>query len=83
MFTVEYEHDAILINTLDETDSFEDVEMVLADDMTVYIRQWNEGTGDFELLYLSYQQLLDILAAMQSTEGAYYIKLEGTKGDSK
>jgi hypothetical protein len=56
---------------------------VLADDMTVYIRQWNEGTGDFELLYLSYQQLLDILAAMQSTEGAYYIKLEGTKGESK
>jgi len=50
MFTVEYEHDAILINTLDETDSFEDVEMVLADDMTVYIRQWNEGKqAEFKL----------------------------------
>jgi len=83
MFTVEYEHDAIVINTLDETDSFEDVEVVLADDMSVYIRQWNEGTGEFELLYLSYQQLLDILAALQSTEGAYYIQLEKPQGEYK
>ena len=83
MFTIAYEHDAILINTLDETDSFDDVEMVLADDMTVSIRQRYEGTGYFELLYLSYQQILDILAAMHSTERAYYIKLEGTQGVSK
>ena len=71
MYTVEYEHDAIILTTLDETDSFEDVEVIMGDDMTVYMRQWSDANDQYEMLYLSYQQLLDLFAAMSSTEGMY------------
>lgn len=71
MFTVEFEHDSIILTTLDETDSFEDVEVIMGDDMTVYMRQWNDGTEQHEMIYMSYQQLLDLFAAMSRTEGMY------------
>ena len=38
MYTVEFQRDASIITTLDDSDKFEDVEMVLADDGTVYLR---------------------------------------------
>ena len=71
MVTVEFEHDSIILSTLDETDSFEDVEVIMGDDMTVYMRQWNDGTEQHEMIYMSYQQLLDLFAAMSRTEGMY------------
>ena len=74
MYTVEFEPDAAVITSLDETDAFEDVELIIADDNTVFIRQWNDGTGQHEILYMSYQQLLDLFAAMQSPEGAFYAR---------
>ena len=75
MFTVEFEPDASIITTLDDKDSFEDVEMILADDGTVYIRQFDENLEEYQMLYMSAQQWLDLLTAYHSPEGAYRLEL--------
>lgn len=74
MFTVEYEHDATIVKSLDETAQYEDVEMVL-DEEVVYIRQWDEDLGKYEMLILSYQQLLDLAASLKTTEGLHQIEI--------
>lgn len=77
MYTVEFDHDSVIITTLDESDSFEDVELMLGEDMTVFMRQWCEEMGEYQILYMSYQQLLDILVSIRSPEGAYRTVLQG------
>lgn len=76
MFTVEFEHDASIITTLDQQDKFNDVEVILSDDGDVYMRQYEENLEEYQVLYMSYQQFLDIYAALKQTEGAYFIELE-------
>jgi hypothetical protein len=75
MYTVEFEKDASVITSLDETNKFEDVEMIIADDDTVYIRQFDEALDQYQMVYMSYQQLLDLSSALQSPEGAFYARL--------
>jgi hypothetical protein len=72
MFTVEFESDSTVITTLDQNDKYEDVELILGDDGSVYLRQYEEALNEYQVIYMSYQQLLDIFASMQQTEGAYY-----------
>jgi len=72
MFTVEFEKDSTIITTLDQKDKYQDVEVILADDGSVYLRQYEESLNEYQVIYMSYQQLLDIFASMQQTEGAYY-----------
>jgi hypothetical protein len=74
MFTVEFESDAAIITTLDEHDAFNDVQVVIADDDTVYMRQFSEELEEHQLLYMSYQQFLDIVAALSKTKGMYYVE---------
>ena len=76
MFTVEFESDASIITTLDQQDAFEDVEMVLADDGTVYIRQFDEQLEEFQMIYMSAQQWFDLITAYQSPEGAYVLQID-------
>jgi len=73
MLTVEIDYDCTIITTLDETASYEDVEVIL-DDTTVFIAQYIEDTDRRQVLELSYQQLTDILMAIDLPEGAYYTK---------
>ena len=40
MFTVEFESDASIITTLDQTDKHEDIEIIFGDEGTVYMRQF-------------------------------------------
>ena len=75
MFTVEFESDASVITSLDDSDKYEDVEMILADDGTVFIRQFEEGMDEYQLIAMSYQQLLDIISSLQQTEGMFKIEL--------
>jgi len=77
MFTVEFEKDASVITSLDETNRFEDVEMVISDDDTVYLRQYENNLNEHQIIYISYQQLLDLVSSLNSTEGAFYTKLRG------
>tara|TARA_R110001606_G_C15054995_1_gene614050 strand:+ start:353 stop:586 length:234 start_codon:yes stop_codon:yes gene_type:complete len=76
MFTVEFESDASIITTIDERDRFEDVEMIIGDDGTVYIRQFEHDLEQYQMLFMSSQQWLDLMTAYQSPEGAYYVKVD-------
>ena len=75
MFTVEFEPDASVITSLDETGEMEDVEVIISEDEVVFMRQWQEELGKYEMLVLSYQQLLDITASLQTTEGLHKIEI--------
>ena len=75
MFTVEFESNASVITTLDDNDSYNDVEMVVADDGSVYLRQFDEMLGQYEMVYMSYQQWLDLMTAYSSPEGAYRLEV--------
>jgi hypothetical protein len=70
-FTVEFEDDHSRIVTLDQSNRFEDVEMYLEADSSVYIRQFSEELNEWQLLILSYQQLIDLFGSLQSTEGMH------------
>ena len=70
------ECDYTAITTLDETAVFEDVEVVLDADV-VYISQVLPDSNRAQVLELSYQQLKDILVAMDLPEGAYYQTAKG------
>ena len=74
MYTVEFEPDCCIITTLDESDAFEDVQVLLGEDMTVFITQHNDSLSEDAMIYMSYQQLLDLFAAMSSTEGMFRVK---------
>ena len=77
MFTVEFEKDASVIRSLDEGGEMDDVEMIIADDGTVFMRQWDDNLSKYEMLVMSYQQLLDIVTSLQQTEGLFKIEIKG------
>jgi len=77
MFTVEFESDSIVITSMDETDMYEDIQLILGSDgQDVFLRQWDETEENHQLLYFSYQQLLDLFAAMSQTQGMYKIEMQ-------
>jgi len=73
MYTVEHEFNGTVITTLDQNCKQEDVEVHL-DDQSVFFRQWSEEIQGYDLIEMSMQQLKDIVAALNSPEGAYYAK---------
>jgi len=73
MYTVEFESDAAVITTLDQKAFFEDVEMVVADNGIVYMRQYDEERDDYQMLFMSLQQFTDIIASYSSPEGMFKI----------
>jgi len=75
MYTVEFEHDAAIITTLDEENLFNELELIIADDNTVYLKQHDDEMDDTQIIVISYQQLLDVLASVNSQEGAFYTRL--------
>ena len=74
MYTVEFEPDASIITSLDETNTCEDIQMILGDDGTVFLRQYEESLDKNQLIMITYQQLLDLMAALKSPEGAFYAR---------
>lgn len=74
MYTVEFEPDASIITSLDETNTCEDIQMILGDDGTVFLRQYEESIDKNQLIMITYQQLLDLMAALKSPEGAFYAR---------
>jgi hypothetical protein len=77
MFTVEFEPDAAIIQSLDETGNMNDVEMIIAEEGVVYIRQWDDSLEKYEMLVMTYQQLLDIILSLKQTEGLFQIVPRG------
>lgn len=75
MFTIEFLPDHTLVTSLDEDDMCEDVQMILTEE-SVYLVQYDQQLQETQTLLISYQQLLDLLASINRTEGAYYIERE-------
>ena len=71
MFTVEFEHDSSVIRSLDETGELDDIEMILDDDGLVFIRQWDDSLEKYEMIVMTYQQLLDLVVSLRQTEGIF------------
>jgi hypothetical protein len=82
MYTVEFEPDSAIVTSLDERAEFQDIKLVVGDDNTVYITQDDELLGD-SIIAISYQQLLDLMAALHSPEGAFYTRLINGGGYGK
>ena len=78
MYSVEFEHDIAIVTSMDERDEYEDLEVVLADEGTVYLRQYDESYKSYQLIVISYQQLLDLITSLDQTEGMW--RLEPIKG---
>ena len=71
MFTVEFEHDSSVIRSLDETGELDDIEMILDDDGLVFMRQWDYSMEKYEMIVMTYQQLLDLVVSLKQTEGIF------------
>lgn len=76
MFTVEFERDASVVTSIDENDKYDDVEMILAEDGTVFLRQYEDDMEQYQLICMSYQQLLDIVSSLNKTEGMFQIAIK-------
>ena len=70
MFTVEHHFDSTEIVSIDERDEYSDVEVLLCDE-DIFIVQHHLDIDVKEIIYMSYQQLTDIVAAINLPEGAY------------
>jgi len=74
MYSVEFEHDIAIVTSMDERDEFEDLEVVLADEGVVYLRQYDESYESYQLIVISYQQLLDLITSLDQTEGMWRLE---------
>ena len=74
MYTVEFDPACATITTLDEHDAYDDVEVIICEDDTVFIKQHIQDVEEVNVIYMSYGQLMDIMAAMNSPEGAYRLE---------
>ena len=73
MYTVEYEHDTIEIVILDDK-GYEDDLRIEVEDTGVYISQWNSVLNEESSLRISNKQWLELIAAINSPEGAFIIE---------
>ena len=73
MFTVEYEHDTIEIVILDDK-GYEDDLRIEVEDEGVYISQWNSILNEESNIRISNKQWLELIAAINSPEGAFIIE---------
>ena len=77
MFSIETEFDYTVITSLDERGNFEDVEVVL-DEEVVYLAQAMPKSDKRQVLELTYQQFIDIVLALDLPDGAYYAREKDT-----
>jgi hypothetical protein len=71
MFTVEFEKDGCVITVLSDNDDFEDIEVIIGETGNVFIRQYQEFKNEYDVIAIGYDQLLDIVSAVNSPEGMF------------
>jgi len=71
LYSVEFEKDAAVITVLSEDDSQEDVEVIIGDNDVVFVRQYQEYKNEYDVIVMTWQQLMDIAAAINSPEGLF------------
>jgi len=74
MFTVEFESNSTVITILCEKDNQEDVEVIIDEDNTVFIRQFQDYKNEYDIIVMTYQQLQDIAYAIKSPEGMFTLE---------
>lgn len=74
MYTVEFESDAVVVTILDDIATCEDIRVIITDDDIVFITQYEDGLDESQVITITYAQLLDLVAALHSPEGAFYVK---------
>lgn len=77
MYTVEINATNSVITSLDDADAYDDVVMKISDDGSVFIEQHIQDVDEVNTIYLSYQQLTELFAGLQTPEGAYSISMIG------
>jgi hypothetical protein len=72
LFTNEFEFDSTVTTVLDDTGEFEDVQLIIGDDV-VYVRQFNDEKREttYDLIAMSPKQWADLIIALGYTEGAF------------
>ena len=73
MYTVEYEHETIEIVILDDK-GYEDDLRIEVEDTGVYISQWNSILNEETNIRISNKQWMELIAAINSPEGAFIIE---------
>jgi hypothetical protein len=64
MFTVDQVEASTVVTSLDSLGHHEDIEVIL-DPAEVIIRQWDEDWQEYNVIFLSHQQLNDIRTAIR------------------
>jgi len=73
MFTVEMDFDETAVRILDDSGSYEDLELFLYDDIVI-IRQWDEEEQNFCTLYMSPDMLNEMRESFNQSEGVYHMR---------
>ena len=73
MFTIEFQPDHTIVISLDEEDMCEDIQMVLTEE-SVYLVQYDNELQETQTILISFQQLLDLFASLDRSEGSYYVE---------
>lgn len=73
MWTTEFDWDETAITILDESASFEDVQVLMYEDV-VYIRQWYEEMQRFSVVQMTPKQFNEMHLAMSHSDGAFRVE---------
>jgi hypothetical protein len=74
MFTNEFEFDETITTILDDSGEHEDVQLSIGDN-EVWIRQWCETLGRYELVCMSHKMFYEMQEALKKPAGMYYVEL--------
>ena len=72
MWTTEFDWDETAITVLDESGSYEDVQVLMYEDI-VYIRQWFEEMQRFSVIQMTPKQFNEMNLAMSHSDGAFIV----------
>ncbi len=75
MYTVEFNHSTTTIISMDDNAEFNDIEITLADNGSVFLAQYDDEAGSSDMIMISHQQLMDVVASMDSTEGLFRLEI--------
>ena len=75
MYTVEFNHSTTTIISMDDKAEFNDIEMTLTDNGSVFLAQYDDDAGSSDMIMISHQQLMDVVASMDSTEGLFRLEI--------
>lgn len=70
MFTIEMDHDETTVTVLDNHGNWDDVELILYDDV-VYIRQYDSELDDMQMIAMGPEMFNELLVSMHKSEGSY------------